>query len=459
MKPQAPKPIEIPINKGNRPDWQIRLGYPQALNLFVGESGYLYSTPGKTIINDRAPALNVRQIFHSAFKEGNTTAVNKTQVYQIYNNVSYSIVGMVKYSGKAVEIQDNDQNQIIITDGKNAYVYDQNTEVFTTLGETQGFDIEKPIAVDVLNNVAYVLGEDGKLQASAPNNFLEFPVLDYVPEISSQSTKAVGLKVVKNNLFIFGTTGIDRWVPSSGNNPYIYPITKDENFHKDIGAISTNGMSKGIEEIYFLSNQYVPMVLSERGLSDLVEESEGIARIISQYPDANKCIVSFFQDKGHYFVSYTFPLSNVCWVYAVKSKSFTFWDDIILAGLNNYETIATPEGIFQLKLEPDYKHRSFTSELIRLYKGIEPNRMMLNSVEVQIIQGLNTLNDPQKLELTLSIDTESWTNTVDCYIGRTGERNALTQWGMSIAAQEVVYRVDYYGEMDLTISKIAALVN
>jgi hypothetical protein len=133
-------------------------------------------------------------------------------------------------------------------------------------------------------------------------------------------------------------------------------------------------------------------------------------------------------------------------------------DDLVVSSLSDYETIATPDGLFSLSLTPDKKHRRWQSELIRLQKGSQPNRQLINTFEVQLIQGLIQPTDNEVMELTLSLDGQSYTNTVTRPFGKTGERNAVMTWSLNVAAQECMFRLDYFGSLDLTISKATCYI-
>lgn len=452
-------PIDIPISKGALPDWQTRLGYPLAYNLFIGESGYLYSTPGKTKISNDAPDSDARAIHYTKFKGGRYIVVTKNKVLAINKEGGYEVVSAITNSGLAVQVDENIQNQVGIVDGKKMYVFDQRNDSFVTIGIDNGFELKTPISIVVLNSIAIVLDKmTNTWVISDVNNMLSFPLWS-PPTISSQSTQAVSLEIMNNNLYIFGTTGVERWIPNTSNSPYLFPFAKDTNFYVPFGAISTNGVVAGENEIFFLSSKYTPMILNSEGYNNVVKEVEGISKIISQYEDVTQCNCSYSTFRGNSFVYFTFVDTGISWVFNKKSQTFHQVDDLVIDALQNYEVIATPHGVYKYSLIVDHKKRTFVSELVRLQKGSQPNRSLLNAVELQIIQGqTQSPSANERMELTLSLDGLSWTNTVWRPIAKTGQRNAVMTWSMGIAAQEVMYRFDYYGALDLTISKATAYI-
>lgn len=464
--PQSNEPKSLRINGGTRPDWQTRINYPQLFNMFVGESGHVYTNPGLSPFNTRAPITNgdIRAIHFSAYMSGSYFVVTRTKIIQIFSSGSFTIIANIENSGDSVQIDENTQNQVIIVDGRHGYVYAQRATppTFTELTSTQGFEITQPISVCVLNDIAVVLDlASSTFILSDPNNFLSWPALDFA-SIDSNLTKAVGLETMNNNLFVFGTTGIERWVPQTGNNPYIFPFMKDVSFRQDFGAIATNGIMRGFNEIYFLSSKFVPMVLNPQGLFELgdADYKAGLAKILASYSDVTECEGSFYTFKGNYFFSMTFKDTGISWIYCTNSKTFSTSDDLIISALNTYQVVATPSGMFNLVNEPqEKKHRMWIGDNMRLYKSQQPTRQLMNGFDVQMIQGAQH-QGKEELELSFSLDGQkTWTNIVNRPIGRTAERNAQTTWSFNIAAKEAVPRVSYYGILEFTIYAIYMLIN
>lgn len=471
MQPHQNDPfVNVPINRGTRPDWETRINYPQLFNMFVGGSQSVYTDPGLSKLSSRAPDQNARAIHFSSYKGGRYFTVTKNQILEIaFDGSSYKKIADINNSGLPVQIDENDQHQVIFVDGRKAYVYAQEADppTLTILSTDQGFELTRPISVVVVNNFGVVLdGESGIWVVSSPNNLLIWSPLDFV-SIDSNLTKGVGLATLSGNLFIFGTTGIERWVPNSGNNPYLFPFDKDTSYRQDFGAIATNGIVRGFSiegdynAIYFLSSKAVPMSLSTLGLNELADESykAGLARILSSYPDINQCETSFYAFKGNYVFTMTFLDTGICWRWCVNSKTYSTGDDLIISAVRASPIVATPSGIYSLVLTPQVKkRRTWIGDKIKTYKGQQPSRMSMLGLDVQMLQGL-LHNDEQELELSFSLDGQkTWTNTVNRPIGATAERNAQTTWKMNITGKEFTPCVSYYGDLEFTITEINAIV-
>lgn len=453
--------IPIPISDGILPDWQLRLGYPWLKNMFVGDSKACYCTPGLEKFDTTAPDSGARAVLESEFGAGSYFIVTNSAILQIFKRGHWKIISEIQDSGQSVQLTENLQNQVGIVDGNHFWVYDQKTSSLVLMGDDQGFEFKSPISIVSLNTFTVVLDRISKTWVvSDPNNMLSFPPLDNVPQIGDQLQQPISLQTLSDNLYIFGTQGIERWVPTVANNQYLFAFTKDVNFRKDFGAIGTNTVVRGFEEIFFLSSKFVPMSLSDGELKNLgpAGSYNGIARLISQYIDINNGFGSFYTYKSNYFYSLTFPISNINWTYCQNSNTWSFNEDNILSSVRSGEVVANKNGLYSLSLTPNKKIRQWRSKRVVNDKGAYPYRNSLNAAKARIVQGLLQNKEPQYLELSISKDSQNFGNIVRRPIGLTGERQHETTWKMNMTGQEFTFLLSYYGDMDLTIEGFSAII-
>lgn len=454
--------IEIPIDKGTVPNFETRLGYPKLFNMFVGEQRKLYSTAWLNQFNKNRAILNSRAVLETTFGNGSYLVVNEEGLFNIDFTGHVRFIGIIKNNGKPVQMDENLQNQVGIVDGENLYVYDLNSGFFGPMGEPNGFVFKSPISIVVLNSIAIVLDLDtSSWGISDPNNMLLFPPLDNVAQISSALTQAASLQTLDDNLYIFGTTGVERWVPNSGNNPYLFPFAKDNNYRVDFGLLSVNGSQRGFNIIYILSSKYIPMSITVQGAKDLT--GEGFAKIIANYPDVKLAQTSFYTYLGNYFFHIYFPESKISWIYNTTTETWANGDDNIVCAVPRQDIVCTDKGIFELTDDEKYavsKKREWQSDRIKNYRGTEPYRELLNSVEAQIVQGFiqSSTVEPQHINLKISFDSQSWSNTVTALMGNTGDRNDLTIWRCNIAAKEFTFNMQYQGPYNLVVDKVTAIL-
>lgn len=451
--------INVPINKGYLPNWNTRLGEPDLVNMFVGQRGDLYPNPGLSLLST---IINIRKIHFTPYKEGSYIVVTNNNLLRVSLTGNVSIISTIlNPSGLQVQIAENLQNQIAISDGKKGYVYDQNLEVFTTLGTANNFAITAPISVISLNSYIIFLGSDGVWQVSLPNQAVQYDP-EGLQKIDSSLTMAKCLSTVDNNLFIFGLTGIERWIPTLNTNVYLFPFQKDTNYKKDFGAISSACVANGINKIYFLSSRFIPMSLDSQGMLELPQKEDvtGISKVISEYPEKELCLGSFYSFRGNYFFQITFEKKGISFIYNQNSNTLTRSDDLIISAAQDHEVVVKRNNVYTLSLETDYKKRTLITERLVLYKDQGNSRNILSGIEVRMVQGYSQTVEPQLLEFSLSLDSQSWLNVVRIPFGLTGERNHLAILKCSVSfPYEITVKIEYYGKYNFTIEKLTLDVN
>ena len=462
---QTPDFVDVPIDDGSNPQWETRLGYPKLFNMFIGEENKAYCSPGLLTINQDYEFKDVRALIKTTFDKGAYILVTDDNILKVKLDGDTTIIHRIRNTRLPVQMSENLQNQIGIVDGLNFYVIDQRSGNFVTvMGEDEGFTFKSPISITVLNSFAVVLDlNTGGWAISEPNQMKVFPPLDNVSQISSSLTQASTLETLDDNLFIFGTTGIERWVPSSTNNQYLFPFSKDNNFRVDFGSISVNGAERGFGKIYFLSSKFIPMMITGRGTESQDIGAPGMARVIASYPDADEAQGSFYTYEDNFFFCLYFPVSKISWIYCENSGKWSNGDDNITCAVPRTNVVANPEGLFELvhpEVSQTSKLREWQSRRMKTYKGTQSYRELLNSIEAQLIQGFiqSSEDEPQELRLKISLDSQSWENSVTAYIGETGDRNDLTIWRCNIAAKEYTLNIQYQGTYNFTIDRVAVIL-
>jgi hypothetical protein len=450
------------IAAGSVPDWNTQVNNPVLFNMFIGSTMKQYATPGLIPI---ASFDNAIATHYTAFNDGQYITVEELNVWRVSPTGSKDKVGQIPFSSNTiVELTENLQRQVTITgSGVGAYVLDQiNSDTFTQLGADQGFAITNPISCTTINGITIVLGADGVWQISLANNSLMWNSL-YLQKIDSQLITALAVKTIDNNLFIFGTGGIERWEPTFNVNQYAFPFQKDQNFKNNFGALSTNAIYSDIDNIFFISSRFIPMQLSGEGLKPIAEE--GVARLFGQYQylSVRTAVYTYY---SYYFFQITFPLDNVTWVYCVNSGKWANTDDFIIdAALINVngklknEVVLVNNTLSYLSLPPSYKERYFISESFVMQTKKAPCRAKITCVELMITQGQDVpslANDesPRRAELSISTDRVTFGNVVPCNIGNVGQRQAKTRWFPTVAGTFARLKIAYFGAIDYTVEGV-----
>lgn len=453
--------MKIPINKGSVPSWNTQIDNPVLFNMFVTRDGNINYTPGLSLI---LALSNARAIWETPFDNDSYIVVTNSQILRIKENGNQKILYEISNSNLAVDITENLKSEVTITDGKDAYVVQQeNNDNVVILGEDQGFDLKNPGSCCMINSFTAILDNiTGIWRISSPNNAVNYAV--FGPQVIDPNLATpLAIRSINNNLFIFGTGGIERWEPTLNINIYLFPLQKDMNFEIDFGAISTSCVVANINTIYFLSSRYIPMQISAQGFKALVspddKDGSGIAKEISQYSDVTHAKGAFFSFRGNLFYQLTFIESGNVWLYCINSETFSNTDDFIIGGARINEFVIKPDGLYQLSLTPDNKHRYWIGPDTQVYKGNQNYRSLVNGCEVRMTQGSPQTERPEYLSFAVSTDRRTWSNYVRLQMGMVGQFNYKTLWQTNITCQYFKPRVDYYGTYPLTIEAFEININ
>jgi hypothetical protein len=403
----------------------------------------------------------VRAVHETPFDGVSYIVVTTTEILRVKPSGAKTTLHTILTTGMDVDITENNKNQVTIVDGKTAYVIEQqNSDNVVELSPSQSFPLLNPISCATINNFTVILdGNTGQWVISDANNaisYADFAVAIQV--IDGSLSKAIAVRSINNNIFIFGTTGIERYEPTLNVNIYLFPLQKDMNFKINFGAISTSSVVANINTIYFLSSRFIPISLDAKGFSELLPDNgqnerdeSGIAREIASYPDVKEAKGAFYTFLGNFFYQLTFETSAKTWVYCINSKTFANIDDYIIGAAFNTPYVITSDGLYSLSTVPAYKKRLWISEDIEIKKGQQPSQGLVNGGELFLTQGSEQPVRDDYIGLSLSLDRRTWTNNVTARIGNTGDFNYRTIWPCNIACRFVKLRTQYYGTYPLTI--------
>jgi len=202
--------------------------------------------------------------------------------------------------------------------------------------------------------------------------------------------------------------------------------------------------------------------LDSNGMLELPDQQNaiGISKIISQYQEKELCHGSFYSFRGNYFFHITFQKEGISLVYNQNSNKLTKSDDLIISSAQNHEVVAKQSNVYNLSLETDYKKRTLITERLVLYKEQANSRNLLNGIEVKMVQGYSQKIEPQLLEISLSLDSDSWLNVIRIPFGLTGERNHLAILKCNVSfPYELTLKIEYHGNYNFTIEKLTLTVN
>ena len=290
---------QIPINLGSMPDTDTQVNNPRLSGGFVDSAGQIKLLP---FLQQVLGLQDVRAAHRSTF-DNRLIVVTRTEV-GYFTNEGYSFVTSFESGTDAVRIDENAKNEVTIVNGSQAAVYAQQTESFFILGLANGFDLTNPVDVCVLDTITVIVGgTDKRWITSEADNAANYGGNEAVLTDESLGN-LTGCEDLDNNLFIFGTGGVQRWVPSIERTTSSFPFSQDPNYRDAYGCKTTSSLISANNEMYYLtSDDQIRLISSEEGSAIIT--NDGLDQLIKSF-DATQAFGSYFFYKGYYLYYVSF---------------------------------------------------------------------------------------------------------------------------------------------------------
>ena len=443
INPAALRPI--PINIGSLPSVDRQANNPRLVNAFVNRNDELQLLPNIALSRS---LVGLRGILKSAYRERYILVTFNEVYYQEYRALIK--VGEIIHSFNPIRLEENLQFQVTIVNGTGAWVFSQLTDSFAKLDSSNGFDLDNPTDVTVLDTFTIITGgTDRKWIVSDANNALLYSANEVI-EGDTKVGDLNGVRALNNNLFIFGEGAVQRWVPSIERVPNSFPFTQDPSYRNEFGCISTASLVSDKNEIYYLSENGQIQRMSSSGYQ--IVSHDGISNLINGYTDKAKAFGSYYYWKGYYFYQLTFAETGAAWVYSSAIQKWCESETFIL----NFDDFAVlNDGLYQFT--DDYSD-SFHEVVIQTpYIDFSANNMQsrstINAVLLQLTQGKSNFSNTQICDLQLSKDNLLYGNRVRRKLAPIAKRLRQLWWFMNYTNTGFSLRFTLQLKDDLTIKK------
>ncbi len=436
--------IQIPLDTGTLPSVDLQVNNPRLTGAFINTKKEIQLLPHTTLTQLLS---DLRATFKSAFNN-RTILVTNNDVYYVENGV-LTEVSTIEHSSFAIRIDENTQGQVCIVNGIGAWAFNQSANTFFKLGIAQGFDLNKPTDVTSINTFLVVTGGSEKKWIVSDANDITNWEANEVQEGDSRLGDLVGVRVLDNNVFIFGTGGVQRWVPSIERVPNSFPFSQDPTYNDGYGCVSTASLVTDNNELFYLSDEGQIRRMVSNGRSTIT--NDGIENIIIDFTDLDKSFGSYYFWKGHWVYQLTFLIQKTAFVYVSKSGKWSESSDLII-GFDD-EPIKT-DGVYEF--DTDYS-QSFNKIVIQT-PYIKPKlkdltqRVILGSALLEMTQGKNTNNIQQACFLSLSKDNVQYGNSIKRSFSPTAKRLFQFRWYMNYVNNGFSLKFELETKTDITIT-------
>ncbi len=243
--------------------------------------------------------------------------------------IDADIVGTLETTSGRVYMAENNNNQILISDELNLYIYDYTSPgSFSISNYTAGFDVDfTPGAVDFQNGRFTAAAKGTSTwRLSDFNDGLEWP-LD-VGNVGSLSTKPDEVMMAKrfpgngNLLFLFGKTVSEQWTDVGASD---FPYQKSSNFNVDFGVANAATIASLDNFVVWLAvnEKSGPTIRYSNGGQAQKISNDGLDFQFSRLVDPTDSYGFLFQQDGHILYQITFLTDNLSYVYDFTSEQFS----------------------------------------------------------------------------------------------------------------------------------------
>ena len=392
-----------------------------------------------------------REIFRST-RFSHLVVVIANKVYIVNADFSHSIVGEIGTSEGSVDIAENLNKEISITDGEALYVYNWGLNTFV-----------KP-TIDFIP--VYIEAMDGYLIAAAKDsNFWRLSNLNQatswpndpnsVGALQTKSDNVIAVVRLNRQLFIMGNVTMEAW-RNVGANPF--PFTRDNSLSIDYGAVSSDSIAKGFGMICWLSaNEQSGLAIKyTQGGPPIDLSTDGINFRLDRITKPEQAFGFLFEEDGHIIYQLTFPGDNLTYAYDFMAQKFyTLTDE----NLNFH--IAKRLAFFDNKLfflsakegslyEMGTEFTNYDGKIIprirktKNFRLPDAARFVVPEVRLTMEQG-NAANE-QRVLLSLSKDGgTSFGTVVSRVLNKLGNRPNISRFSQLGSQNDLVFQFRFEG--------------
>ena len=337
--PSATQEVQsLPLNiaGGNKFGRYPKISVEETFNMLVSD-GFLVDYAGYTNVLTLGSPAPGRGIFRSS--TGNfMICVWGFDVYRINSTLLYQYVGTLNTSAGDVFMAENNNKEVVITDGVNMYVYNWGTNTFliSTLvkpAPTGGFTV-------LFTHPGYVSFQDGRIivvdlgttnwYLSNLNDATAWPGGGgndlYIGAIQTKPDTIQACVPVPgggNNLLVIGHNVIEEW---TDNGIVAFPYQRATTFNVDYGCLNASSIAALDEKVLWLG-------ANEQGGATLMEydsrshkvqsiTTDGMDFVLANITNPTNCTGFLFRQDGHLLYQFTFPADNISYVRDLDTNLF-----------------------------------------------------------------------------------------------------------------------------------------
>lgn len=317
--------MQLPITGPSYKNASKPTNFQRCVNMYpieVGPSGRgqatLLPTMGSSqIIDLNSPIRGTPRVFGD-----NVYVVAGSDLWQLTINAptravtSANLVGTLNTSTGYVSMTNN-PTQLMIADGVDGYIYNKDTDVFTTINDVDFTAGTTVVFID--GYFIYNQPNTAKFWFSALNDGLTWDAL-HVATAESKPDLVLGLAANKGDLWVFGEETIEIWYDAA--NPTGSPFSRQQGAGIDVGTASAFSVVPINDTLVWLDNRgfivqsEVSTLLRNQSSGYTLKKlsTDAIEHEFTTYPSWADAVACTYNDSGHLMYEISFPSAKKTWV-------------------------------------------------------------------------------------------------------------------------------------------------
>jgi hypothetical protein len=439
--------VKIPLASGSYEGRSTNISPEKCLNFYYektdkGES--LVSTPGSTVL----VTPKVGEVRGGIEYNGKAYFVIGNTLYEITSNGTATSRGTINTSSGRVSMAHNGtrvggNQQIMIVDGTNGYIYDNTTSTLTQITDSDMVASESVVFLD-----GYFVFAQKDTDRFWITSLYDGTTIDSNDFATAEGNPDVLQAVFtdRRDLFLFGKKTLEVWY--NAGDP-------DNTFQRYQGGTAQTGCAAK-HSITRFDNTIAWLTENERGDRMVAMMGEGYSPQIVSTPEVNYRLSTYtsytdafaytYQHEGHEFYCLTFPQHKVTEVFDATTKQWHQRGHTINGIFPNRERYNCHVFAFGKHLFGDYQNGKIyqlsttvgTIDGTRIPREVvtpniheEEKRVRISALQLDMEEGIGDPNTSTDTSMWLSYSKDgghTYTDEVDVSMGDAGEYSKRVIW-------------------------------
>ena len=440
----------------------------RTVNMYIhGDQSSLFSVlidmPGYKKVISLSESLVGRKLFPKT---------NSNRLYGVIGDKLYLFdtllvpnnVGSISTFIGNVYMAANNNQQVILVDGTNGYIFDEIASSFSIISDP-GFPTNPEFVVYIDGYFIVNEGGTNHFYICALNDGYSWDATRFA-SLTAQPDNVIGLGTVHRQLFVIGQISTEVWYNAGGAD---FPFRRQDNLILPYGCAASGSIATGENKLIWLSGNEngTGSVVMTDGTIPAAISTPNIDIAIQGYGDVSDASGYIYKIDGHLFYELNFTSANHSWVYDLTTNA---WFEREYEGGNRYKgqshayyngkhymLLYDTGNLYELSSQyNDHDEVMFRRERtgIRIKDKLS-NRIIVNEIGFNFLQGVGDANgiyeDPIVF-LSLSEDGGvTFGSRIPASLGRIGERKFKTEWSRLGIFNSLVIRIECYAKVKLII--------